>query len=91
MLLRWKRPDLTHRRRMIDTSGIVRIGSHVCIQDADGEAEFRLVQPEDADAVAERVSCESPLGRALLGRRAGDQVWFRAPGGVLTVTVVAVG
>jgi transcription elongation factor GreA len=76
---------------MIDTSGIIRIGSRVRIQDADGVAEFRLVQPEDADAVAERVSCESPLGRALLGRRTGEEVRFHAPGGVLTVTVVEVG
>ena len=41
-------------------------------------------------AEAERVSAESPIGRALLGRRLGDEVRFRAPGGVLSVTVVNV-
>jgi transcription elongation factor GreA len=56
----------------------------------DGEAEFRIVPVQDADAVAERVSAESPLGRALLGRHVGDEVRFRAPGGVLAVTVVGV-
>jgi transcription elongation factor GreA len=69
---------------------VVRIGSMVCIRDADGMAEFSLVEPQEADAIAERLSCESPLGRALLGRHVGDQVRFRAPGGVLAVTVVAV-
>ena len=57
---------------------------------ADGDATFRIVEPESADAVADRVSALSPLGSALLGRRAGDEVRFRAPGGVLVATVVAV-
>ena len=74
----------------IDDS-VVRVGSRVCIQDQDGEVEFRIVDPEDADAIAERVSSESPLGQALLGHRRGDLVRFRAPGGVLAVTVVEVG
>ncbi len=69
---------------------VVRIGSRVCIRDADGEAEFDLVEPHEADPIAERVSCDSPLGRALIGRHVGDRVEFRAPGGVLAVIVVAV-
>jgi transcription elongation GreA/GreB family factor len=60
------------------------------VRDADGEAEFAVVPPEDADAAAERVSASSPLGHALLGRRLGEEVRFRAPGGVLAVTVVDV-
>jgi transcription elongation factor GreA len=68
----------------------VRMGSRVRIRDHDGEAEFDIVPHEDADIAAERVSAESPIGRALLGRRLGDEVRFRAPGGVLSVTVVNV-
>ncbi len=60
------------------------------VRDADGEAEFNIVPSEEADIAEERVSAESPLGRALLGRRLGDEVRFRAPGGVLAVTVVEV-
>jgi transcription elongation factor GreA len=60
------------------------------VRDSDGDAEFRIVEPQEADAVAERVSAESPLGRALLGRQVGDLVRFRAPGGVLAVTIVDV-
>jgi transcription elongation factor GreA len=75
---------------MTDGPGTVRIGSQVRIRDPDGVAEFRVVEPHEADAVAERVSAESPLGRALLGRRVGELVRFRAPGGVLAVTVVDV-
>ncbi len=68
----------------------VRVGSRVRIRDVDGEDEFSIVPDEDADIAAERVSASSPIGRALLGRRAGDEVRFRAPGGVIGVTVVAV-
>ncbi len=71
---------------MANQDSVVRIGSRVCVRDGDGDAEFRIVEPHEADAVAERASAESPLGRALLGRRVGDLVCFRAPGGVLAVT-----
>jgi transcription elongation GreA/GreB family factor len=70
---------------------VVRVGSRVRVRDADGEDEFALVAPEDVDTGANRISIESPLGRALLGRRVGDQVRFRAPGGIMGVTVVGVG
>jgi transcription elongation factor GreA len=69
---------------------VVRVGSRVRVRDVDGEVEFAVGPHEEADATAERVSAESPLGRALLGHRPGELVRFRAPGGVLAVTVVEV-
>jgi transcription elongation factor GreA len=75
---------------MTEVGDVVQIGSRVCVRDKDGDAQFRIVEQHEADAVAERVSAESPLGRALLGRRVGDLVRFRAPSGVLSVTVVDV-
>jgi transcription elongation GreA/GreB family factor len=71
-------------------AGVVRIGSHVRVQDADGEDEFTLVPEHDADAHARRLSADSPFGRALLGRHVGERVRFRAPGGVMGVTVLTV-
>jgi transcription elongation factor GreA len=72
------------------TQAAVRIGSRVRVRDADGDAEFSIVPAEDADCMADRVSVESPLGRALIGRYVGDEIRFRAPAGVLAVTVVDV-
>jgi transcription elongation factor GreA len=69
---------------------VVRIGSTVRVQDADSEDEFFVVPDHEADACAARVSVASPLGCALLGRRVGERVRFRAPGGVMGVTVLAV-
>ncbi len=76
---------------MTEANGAIRIGSRVCVRDKDGEAAFHIVEPEEADAVAERVSAASPLGRVLIGRHVGDLVRYRAPAGMLAVTVVEVG
>jgi len=76
---------------MTECSTVIRIGSRVCVRDEDGEAEFQIVDPAEADAIAERVSADSPIGRALLGRHVGDLVRFRAPGGLLAVKVLDVG
>lgn len=75
---------------MTESKDMVRVGSRVCVNDADGPVEFSIVVPAEADVAEARVSAESPLGRALLGRHVGDEVRYRAPGGVLAVTVVEV-
>jgi transcription elongation factor GreA len=62
----------------------------VRVRDGDGEDDITLVSDDEANAGANRISAQSPLGRALLGRRAGDRVMFRAPGGLMGVTVLAV-
>jgi transcription elongation factor GreA len=72
------------------TQEAVRVGSRVRVRDADGDAEFRIVPAYEADCMSDRVSVESPLGRALLDRRTGDEVRYRAPDGMLAVTVVGV-
>jgi transcription elongation GreA/GreB family factor len=69
---------------------VVQLVSRVCVRDADDDAEFYVVLPEEADAVADRVSARSPLGGALLGRHVGDVGRFQAPDGVLAVTVVSI-
>jgi transcription elongation factor GreA len=73
----------------------VRIGSRVRVRDrgADGGAveEFQIVDPHDVAPQLGRISSESPLGRALLGRRVGDTVHVRTPGGLRVVTVLEVG
>jgi len=62
----------------------------VRLRDQDGETDFSVVRPEDADPFAGLVSTESPLGRALLGRSTAQRVSVRAPGGMRVVTVVAI-
>ncbi len=71
----------------------VRIGSRVTIVEDGGEGTeetYHLVGSAEADPRHGRISNESPLGRALMGRKVGDQVVVNAPAGVLTFRVVAI-
>lgn len=68
----------------------IRVGRRVRIHSDDGLEELSIVPPGDADAAVGYVSLDSPLGGALIGRREGDEVQVRTPGGLRVVTIVAV-
>jgi transcription elongation factor GreA len=69
---------------------VVRIGSRVRVLDEFGEEEFTIVPEFDADSQQARLSEATPMGRALIGRSPGERVRFRAPGGIMGVTLVDV-
>lgn len=74
-----------------DDDGAIVVGSRVTVRDADGETDnYVMVPPGVGDPRAGRVSPDSPLGAALLGRRAGDDIDVQAPAGAWRATVVAV-
>ena len=56
--------------------------------DKDEELEVRLVTQEEADAPKGLYSVQSPIGKALLGRREGDEVSVQTPGGKRTFEVL---
>jgi transcription elongation factor GreA len=63
-------------------TGEVLLGSTVTLLEEGGPPErYRIVGPAEADPGAGRISNESPLGSALMGRRSGDEVEVRAPSG----------
>jgi transcription elongation factor GreA len=69
-------------------SGYVRIGSKVTVVDSEGEEEkYIIVGSAEADPKTGRVSNESPIGRALMGKAAGDKVSIIAPGGSFELTI----
>lgn len=68
----------------------VQVGSVVHIRDEDGEAQFSIVDPDEADLTSGRMSAKSPLAQALLGHVAGHRVRFSAPAGPRTVELLAV-
>jgi transcription elongation factor GreA len=61
----------------------VEVGSSVTIQKAQGgdERSFRIVGSEEADTAAGRISPNSPLGSAMMGKKKGDHFSFTAPTG----------
>jgi transcription elongation factor GreB len=68
--------------------GTVVLGSRVRVRDSEGEYEHTVVARATVDAPPGCVSVDSPVGRALLGCRPGDQVQVQTPGGVRHLTVV---
>ena len=65
-------------------------GSRVWLLDLQKsvEVEYRLVTTEEADATNGLISTTSPIGKALLGRRVGDEVKVQTPAGVKEFEVV---
>ena len=71
--------------------GRVFFGAWVTLEDEDGALQtWRLVGPDEAEARSGRLSVESPLGRALLGREEGDVVEVERPRGTAEYTVTQV-
>ena len=71
--------------------GRVGFGTRVTVEDADGHVvAYELVGPDEVDLAARRISIASPVGQALLGKRAGDSAVLRRPKGDVEVTVRSV-
>ena len=69
----------------------VYFGAWVVLESEAGEERtLRLVGPDEIDPGRGWISVQSPLGRVLLGREAGDEVTIRAPAGPARYRVVAV-
>ncbi len=69
----------------------VYFGAWVELEDEDGErVRYQIVGPDEFDAAQGRISVESPVGRALMGKRTGDEVSVRRPKGDATFTLVAI-
>jgi transcription elongation factor GreA len=71
-------------------SGAVHLGSWV---EADVEGEpmtLHIVGPSESDPTQGRISDASPVGKALLGRRAGDEVVVQTPGRQIRYTIIEV-
>jgi hypothetical protein len=67
------------------------IGRHVTLEGADGtRTNYTLVIPGEGDPSEGYVSADSPVGRAIYRRRAGDDVRVDAPDGVWFASVVSV-
>jgi transcription elongation GreA/GreB family factor len=83
-------PETLPVERLRD-EGKVRLGARVKLEDEGGnEAEYRLVTPDETDPAHGAVSVASPLGRALLGKSAGDEVTVERPRGAAGYTIVSV-
>jgi transcription elongation factor GreA len=78
---------------IIENSGSdhVALGSTVVVESLDGSETFAIVGSAEARPADGKISNESPVGRALLGRTAGDQITVRLPNGTdVTYTITKI-
>ena len=74
--------------RVLDT---VEVGAKVVIQENGTDPEeYTIVGAAEANPGNGYISNESPLGKALMGHKAGDEITIEAPNGQFTVTLVKV-
>ncbi|HEV3284290.1 MAG TPA: transcription elongation factor GreA [Solirubrobacteraceae bacterium] len=72
-------------------TGVVGLGSTVVIRSEDGaEQTWRIVSSHEADAREGRLSAESPVAVAMLGRSAGEDIAVSLPRGSRRLTILSV-
>jgi len=73
-------------------SGIVNLGTVVRVYDEefDEELEYSIVGTNEVDPLANKISDQSPIGRALLGKKAEDIAEVETPGGIIKLKVLEV-
>jgi transcription elongation factor GreA len=77
--------------QMATRDGIIRLGTRFKIRHADGEeASYMLVSPAEADPRRGRISEESPIGRALVGKKKNEEVTADTPSGPERLVVLDV-
>jgi transcription elongation factor GreA len=82
--------------KVIDTKSVktdtVGVGTKVTLQDMHGGdvLQYSIVGSAEADPTLRRLSNESPVGRAILGRKVGDKVVVAVPQGSMKLKVLAI-
>lgn len=72
-------------------NGVAGLGSEVVVREENGtQRTWRLVSSHDAAPSEGRLSADSPVGRALVGSRVGEQVSVNLPRGQSVLTIVEV-
>lgn len=76
-----------------NNSNIVQIGTKISLKDMEyGDSfEYTIVGSAEADPTNNRISFESPVGKAIIGKKTGDVVEVNVPVGVVKYKIVSVG
>ena len=72
------------------TTETVELGATIEVEGNGGSRTFTIVGSEEADPGEGRISNESPLGRAFLGRRKGEAVEAKTPKGMVQYKVMVI-
>lgn len=69
---------------------VVGIGSKVVVEINNKEREYTIVGAQEADPAGRKISNESPLGQAFLGKTKGESVQVEVPSGVQVYKIIAI-
>ena len=89
---------ITHLETILQVAEIVKprqsetigIGSTVVVDKNGKKITYQLVASEEADLASGKISDQAPLGAALIGKKKGDQVSIKTPGGAVSYEIVEV-
>ena len=74
-----------------EATGRVGLGCSVTVEDANGrQTTYRITGSQEANPMEFKLSDDSPFGRAVVGKAAGDTLTVNAPSGSYTMTVISV-
>ncbi len=84
--------DLIHRAKVIEENNncnFVHVGCRVKVK-SDKEETFHIVGADETDPLTGKISYNSPIGKALLGRKPGDKISIRTPSGEAAYSILAI-
>lgn len=85
--------EILHSAKIISMShakNTVDVGCTVMLHVGGKKEQFTLVGEWEADPKLKKISHESPLGKALMGKKVGEQVEVEAPAGILTYKILGI-
>jgi transcription elongation factor GreA len=85
-----KHADLIEEKHRGAGRSIVQLGSNITLSINGKKELFTLVGEWEADPKAKKISHESPLGKALIGKTLGEKVEVAAPAGKVLYTIVGI-
>lgn len=91
-----KLESILRNAKLIDedeiTTDVVSVGSKVIVLDVeyDEEMEYTIIGSAEADPYNGRISNESPVGSALLGKKSGDTIDVQVPDGTIKYKIISI-
>ena len=73
-----------------ESNGVVEIGRTIKVKNGRETKEFKIVGANEADPIIGKISNESPLGEAFIGKKVGDAVEVQVPKGMLKYQIVKI-
>lgn len=69
---------------------VISFGSKVTLDDGKEKLVFTIVSGYESNPTSQKLSVESPIGKALIGKRAGEKITVNVPEGVLVYTIIGI-